>query len=759
MSTGAAANDKEKETNMYKNTILGYKTEIETSKSILKSQHEENERLRKHIILLEFDVGTTKDMVEKKQREIIKKANIINDLEKQIVELNETLDKTRVERGSYQKECDKNELLLKKINSNRLELEKTNDLLIKANDEIQYLRVKTSDNTKIKEMLQKEHRATHEIATLKQNIQHLLRDRALLGKNLHNATADIRLLREKLMKADEDLKEHSSKAINKEYTQLLKIMELESSLHKTEDDFNETQNSLELSTTHRNMLQSHLSATLEECQQNIVILQASTAHFDQKLNQSRTREKELIREIMSLETGNQLLKKQVRYYREQLKSKSKANDSKVDCGSGLNTLRLKSSSSNALRPQSGFVSFPNSPIPKPDTAPGPDSPVANMCQKTKSMSVIIPPLQSGPATHRICNSAPSTTMQTTENRDSEFNNLDSLVNTMDPWNMSSPFMGLGSRTGTSTCTGSNTFIAEAHRSPGKRNLLHCYMKSVVDSINQYQPCNTIDMEEQAVRTSQRQFCIDLVSCELVADDLNEIISWLRLLNTLKYVSKIDLSFNSLTDETLTALAAYLISLDDSEYTYIYSTTEERRELMKNRNNNLLEIYFSNNFISKRIIVEFYNRIIHLLGRVDVVPLIEISEQKDLITIYGCCHLRDRKESKHESTALLDHHNMPNSKAVSEINQSLKKAAYSNSIPIMKIYFNQNNEKGNHADDPYYIINPEIQLSPVKYIRNKELNRDTFGTDDTDNNPNGEETIFPRDRLLKFDPLHPNEYQM
>ena len=82
-------------------------------------------------------------------------------------------------------------------------LPKIQELLVIANDEIQYLRIKTDDNTKIKEMLQKEHRATHEIATLKQNIQHLLRDRSLLGKNLKNATSDIRYLRGRLTKSDE----------------------------------------------------------------------------------------------------------------------------------------------------------------------------------------------------------------------------------------------------------------------------------------------------------------------------------------------------------------------------------------------------------------------------------------------------------------------------------------------------------------------------------------------------------------------------
>jgi len=454
------------------------------------------------------------------------------------------------------------------------------------------------------------------------------------------------------------------------------------------------------------MLQQHLSSTLEECQQSIVILQASTAHFDQKLGQSRQKEKELTREIMTLEAGSELMKKQVRYYREQLKSNSRGGGGFGGTGTGTGTgtgggsqpfSGLNRPTCSPKRPQSVSESIPNSPTAGAGLMTGAGSgintkqPVAlNTNNKTKSMGVVIPSLLPGgpPNLRRTANSAPSTTMHTTINITNSDYNPPSNLNELGLWDAGMTMTGTGF-TGTGNGTGSagaHPFIAESHKSPGKRNILHRYMKTTIDVINKYQPqpsTNTNTNTNINTNTNTRHYCIDLASCELVYEDFHEVISWLRLLDTLKYIQTIDLTFNSLTDDSITiALAAFLISLEDDEYKYNYNSNEEKKEILKNKNENILYIQLSNNLISIKAIKEFHKKLIHLLGRVDIVPLIELSDPNDVITIYGTCtgttNYMNNTNNTNTNTnndvniSNLDQNNMPNSKSVIKINQKLKK---------------------------------------------------------------------------------------
>ena len=302
----------------FKATILGYKSEIETMKRLLEGQTEENAKLRQNIIMLEYELDLTKELVDRKQKEIVKISNAI--LEKDIIvaDLEKELATAKVERSAYQRLEDTNNALIKRNEDLRKEKEQIELMLGKSLDEIQYLK-SLKDNARLEELLTKDIKSKNEISSLTTNNNILLKDRERLLRLVESLRLDIKRLQEMQIQQAEEFKSSMSKVNIQSFEALSKTMKLEDALNKTQDEFSETQENMQKVNVHREMLQDQLAETLEDYTETTQVLKISTAQTDARLNIARKREKDLLKEIMKLEACVELHKKRERYCVEELK--------------------------------------------------------------------------------------------------------------------------------------------------------------------------------------------------------------------------------------------------------------------------------------------------------------------------------------------------------------------------------------------------------------------------------------------------------
>ena len=302
----------------FKATILGYKSEIETMKKLLEGQTDENGKLRQNIIMLEYELDLTKELVDKKQKEIVKGSNTILDKDIRITELEKELSIAKVERIAYQRLEDTNSALIKRNDDIRKEKELKELYLEKALDEVNYFK-SLKDNARLEELLTKDIKSKNEISSLTSSNNMLLKDRERLLRLVESLRLDIKRLKEELSNQSEEFKSSMSKASVQSFEALSRTMKLEDALYKTQDECNEQHENIQKVTLHREMLQDQLAETLEDYTETNQVLQISTAQADARLNAARKREKELLKEIMRLEASVELHKKRERYCVEELK--------------------------------------------------------------------------------------------------------------------------------------------------------------------------------------------------------------------------------------------------------------------------------------------------------------------------------------------------------------------------------------------------------------------------------------------------------
>ena len=210
----------------FKATILGYKSEIETMKKLLEGQTDENGKLRQNIIMLEYELDLTKELVDKKQKEIVKGSNTILDKDIRITELEKELSIAKVERIAYQRLEDTNSALIKRNDDIRKEKELKELYLEKALDEVNYFK-SLKDNARLEELLTKDIKSKNEISSLTSSNNMLLKDRERLLRLVESLRLDIKRLKEELSNQSEEFKSSMSKASVQSFEVLSRTMKLE----------------------------------------------------------------------------------------------------------------------------------------------------------------------------------------------------------------------------------------------------------------------------------------------------------------------------------------------------------------------------------------------------------------------------------------------------------------------------------------------------------------------------------------------------
>lgn len=716
----------------FKTTIAGYKKEIEAYKMIVQTQNEENERLRKHIVLVEYEIDLTKEILEKKQKEIIRSTNIISDCNEKIAELENELEKTKVERGAFQKYTEMNSMLLKKIEEARIRHEAIEWELSKANDEVKYFKSQTN-NEKLTQLIAQDFKSKNEISSLTTANKMLVKDRDRLIRKGVDYREEINQLKTRVGLLEENIKQTSVENKTKEYAALAKSMATEDICQRIKDDHELVQESLDMSSAHRECLQTHLSMSLEECQESIHILRASALHSDQQLAAARRREKTLLRDAMTMEAEIELLKKKERYAREELKHELTKRTSS-DLG-GVGTF--------------GFTAMPQSPeIVASDLRP-----ISGTSLRSTPLN-LNSPLDSRLTTTIANASVPSS-----------------------PAQMSSPAHRCSSSKGSKMLitnvfnhTGMTTSvpITELHESPGKTVVLHRYLRCTVEYINAQSPM-------PSTGTCFRTLNVDLSNCELTDKDFAEVVAWLRLLNTLKYVKHINLHGNFLTNESIiTSLLPFLVAVQDEEF--ISKTVGDGIGSWEGINgevqtDNSLVIDLSGNQISQRGIKNFHVAATRLLKRPHVVPLVDLSSTNESLTIYGYQQIKPFKQNEEDEVdgKIAVHANgVPATADTTEITRLMMNNSHFKPAAVVRVKFYDNFGDTTGASKPFYSVDPTVVISPVRVLNNTSdvvpvdvnnisendvLNRLRMPCGDTrPTAAQDEPTVFPRDSLLRHNPF-------
>jgi len=729
----------------FKATIAGYKKDIEGYKKMIQTQNDENDRLRKHIVLVEYEIDVTKEIVDKKQKEIIRCTNTITERNEKIADLEDELEETRVERGAFQKYTDMNNMLLKKIEDARIKFEKVEWELSKANDEVKYFQSQTN-NEKFTELLAQDFKSKNEISSLTTANTMLIKERDRLIRKGVDYREEIATLKAKVGELEESIKQTATEHKTKEYAALANSMAAEESFQRVRDDHELVQESLDMASAHRETLQTHLSMSLEECQESIHVLHASAAHADQQLAVARRREKSLVKEVMALEAEVELLKKKERYAREELKHHVKKG------GTGA--------FAHTAPPQSPNKFTLGDMRPITDTS-GKSTPLNLNSPRDGQPSRPVTGASGGGSANR---SAPST-----------------------PARASSPIRrGSSSRSRINTAASFNTFgtfnetgmsvppPTELYESAGKTIVLHRYMKSMVDFINGQSPL-------PATGKFERTLCIDLSNCELTDKDFVEVVAWLRMLNTLKYIKNINLRGNLLTNASITAsLLPFLVAVQDEEFVSKIegldndgdgngecedpqTGTEGGNEQQEQRGNSL-EIDLSSNQISQRGIKNFHVASTRLIKRTNVVPLVDLSPTNEALTIFGYVQTRPIQSSE-EDRAIVSASGIPATAETAEITRMQINNSHYKPAAVFRVKFYGNFGDTSGATKPFFVVDPTVSVSAVNM-----LNNNTDIVVDKDNLPDDAilkrlstpgggvptvtPSVFPRDSLLKYDPLDP-----
>jgi hypothetical protein len=708
----------------FKATIAGYKSEIEGYKGIVKSQNDENERLRKHIVLVEYEIDLTKEIVDKKQVEIIRGKNTINDLNEKIVELEDELAKTRVERGAFQKYTDMNNLLLKRIEDARISHEKVEWELSKSIDEVKYFKSQTND-AKLKELMAQDFKSKNEISSLTTANGILIKDRDRLIRLGVDYREEISQLKAKVAELEESIKDTNARNKTREYEALAKSMATDDKFQRVKDDHELVQESLDMSTTHGETLQAHLSMSLEECQEAIQILNASATHSDQQLAAARRREKSLVKEVMTLEAEIELLKKRERYAREELKHHVKKGTGTF----GLTAPPLSPSrfTLSDLRPMTGTSgqSTPldlNSPRDRQPSRPA-----------------------TGNSTGAANRSAPSTPEKSSSP-------LRRSLSTRSRINTAGTFNTLGDT------WRSAPVAAELHESAGKTIVLHRYLKATVDYINSQSPL-------PATGTCFRTLNLDLSNCQLTDKDFSEVVAWLRLLNTLKYVKQINLRGNFLSNESITAsLLPFLVAVQDEEF--VCKQDENGQGCDANmgggeQGDNSLVIDLSGNQISQRGIKDFHIAATRLVKRANVVPLIDLSPTNEALTVFGYVQVQPIDEEELEKAAASSN-GVPATAETAEITRLMINNSHFKPAAVFRVKFYNNFGDTVGSNKPFYAVDPAVNLSAVRMLNNNSdvvIDKNNLPDDallKRLHTPGGgvptvDATVYPRDSLLRYDP--------
>ena len=150
--------------------------------------------------------------------------------------------------------------------------------------------------------------------------------------------------------------------------------------------------------------------------------------------------------------------------------------------------------------------------------------------------------------------------------------------------------------------------------------------------------------------------------------------------------------------------------------------------------------------------EFSTYLIHLLGKREIIPYINLREDNNIVTIYSY-------KSKDKSVAI-EYNKMSEISAILENNKQFEP------LPVIRIRCSKFNST---SDDraPFYVTNTSVRLAPIQLLNNtsditliKNDNRSTFnGTvSEQFSIPPIDSTAYPRNSVLRYDHLDPNNLQ-
>lgn len=485
--------------------------EIATLQKVLALQQKENIRLQEEVSQLEGEVEESRKIIEKRQKHLNHANDKIAERDASIKTLEETLKAAKIEGKAFEKFSSQNKMLLESYLQEQKESERCKEELDKITFHARNLKISVEERAK--ELTEKETLYTGEIRHLRETSQRVSKEKVILEDTIKLQASELEDLRDKLKLNTELRSEEIARSRQSEYKTLLRAEMTSLELQKVADEKEMLMESVNLSASRAQTLDSRLMKASNSAHENEEMLHAFVQKAEENTNAWRVEERKLRKE-------NDALTLKLTTMKQALRNVTERNHS-LEEKLASQTKYIKKLKKGGSEEGLGRVA-------------GKHSRLTQSLQRDRSLNQSLD-----------------------LNSDEASTGTDSMIFLGEPSTETVLTPGLNQSSllsaGESSLHSSDMYQSlDTMQYQGKRSLLAKHLRHIVTLYNTF-----------SVPESLKGKTFDLSRCALTDDDMSQVIDWLRLMS-IRSLSVLDLRSNLLSGRGCLFLAAFLLSLGSDD---------------------------------------------------------------------------------------------------------------------------------------------------------------------------------------------------